>query len=96
MLSLRPGQTEQIITVMVNAAPEYDLAKTFDVNLSDPMGVTISTGQATGTIRTQRSTPGRDRQRDGDRQYRRPDRRELQRHPFGTIRVAGDDRLCHR
>ncbi len=56
-MTFTPGQTEQTITVMVSAAPRYDVSRTFTVYLSDPMGVTISTGQATGTIENPNAPP---------------------------------------
>ncbi len=50
MLTFIPGQSlQQTVTVVVSAAPLYDVFKTFTVNLSDPMGVSISAGQATGS-----------------------------------------------
>ena len=57
VLTFAPGQTEQIITVMVNAAPDYDLSRTFSLNIADPNGLTISTGQATGTIQNPNAPP---------------------------------------
>ena len=84
-------------------APQYNVAKTFTVDLSDPMGATIDAAQATGTIENPNAAaPGLDRRRHGDRQPRRPDRRDLHRHPDGALRPAGERRLpdvrrqCHR
>src|SRR5205823_3889934 len=52
IVNFAPGQPlQQTIMVQVNAAPQYDVTKTFLVNLSAPTGgATIAAGQATGTI----------------------------------------------
>ena len=72
------------------------VSKTFSVNLSDPMGVTHQRRPGHRHDREpQCPAPGRDRQRDGDRQSRRPDRRDLHRHPVGALRPAGDGGLRH-
>ena len=57
MLSFAPGQTEQIVTVTVNAAPRYAPARSFALDLSDPVGLTIGTGAATGTIDNPNAPP---------------------------------------
>jgi chitinase len=49
-LTFTPGQTEQNITVAVDAAPQYAAPRTFAVNLSSPVGATTGTSQAIGTI----------------------------------------------
>jgi hypothetical protein len=56
-LSFAPGQTEQVITVLVNPAPAGTPARTFTVNLSSPGNATIADGQATGRINATGSTP---------------------------------------
>ena len=52
LLTFAPGQTEQTITATVAAAPRYDLAKTFNVDLSAPPGGngTVNNGQGTATV----------------------------------------------
>ena len=89
-----PGQTEQTITVMVSAAPRYDVSKTFTVNLSDPSGVSIDGGSGHRHDREpQCAAAGRDHRDDGDDQSRRADRRDLHRHAVGPLEPAGDRRL---
>ena len=57
-LTFAPGEALQIITVTIDAAPEFDVSKTFTVNFSNPMGLTIVGGQATGTILNISPKPG--------------------------------------
>src|SRR5262249_45859556 len=45
-----PGVTSQTVTVLVNGDPLYELAEPFPLNLSNPVGPTLTRGQATATI----------------------------------------------
>ena len=49
-LTFPPSQTKETVTVPVAPEPQYDLSRTFMVNLSNPAGASIAAGQATGTI----------------------------------------------
>ena len=49
-LTFAAGQTVQTITVQVNAAPEYDVARTSPSTSRGPSSASIATAQATGTI----------------------------------------------
>ena len=51
-LTFTPGETEQTVVVTVDAAPRYDVSKTFSVQLAAASNATITSGQgqATGTI----------------------------------------------
>ena len=56
-LAFSPDQTEQTITIPVDAEPMYELPRTFTVNLSNPTNGSIETRQATGTILDSSSPP---------------------------------------
>jgi chitinase len=56
-LAFLPGQTEETITVIVNPAIRYDQSKTFNVNLSAPVGLSVSAGQGTATIENPNPPP---------------------------------------
>ena len=51
-LTFSPGATQKSIMVTIDAAPRYDVSKTFSVQLSAASSATIAAGQgqATGTI----------------------------------------------
>ena len=49
-LTFAPGQTQESVAVPIDAAPDYDVSKTFEVSLSNPAARTIAQGTATGTI----------------------------------------------
>src|SRR5439155_1277309 len=49
-LTFAPGQTSQTVTVLVNANTINQPNRTFFLNLSSPVNVTLARSQATGTI----------------------------------------------
>jgi glucose/arabinose dehydrogenase len=49
-LTFTPGQTSQPVNVTVNGDPGFELAETFNVNLSGASNATISDNQGVGTI----------------------------------------------
>ena len=58
-LTFSPGATQQTINVTVDAAPWYDVSKTFSVQLSAASNASIASGQgqATGTINNPNALP---------------------------------------
>lgn len=56
-LTFTPGQTSKTVAVVVKGDTGEELDETFTVTLSEPMGVTIADGVATGTIANDDAPP---------------------------------------
>ncbi|MEO8351817.1 MAG: Calx-beta domain-containing protein, partial [Chthoniobacteraceae bacterium] len=56
-LTFAIGETEQLVTIQVGNDTKFEADETFVVNLSNAVGASIATGQATGTIQNDDTAP---------------------------------------